>query len=85
MNSLKPFGRRIQVKPEKSSSVIETADTNLVERAVVVAIGDKVETIREGMTVVFTSFGVDSIDLDGERHYFILEEDAFILAYSHEV
>lgn len=81
MNSLRPFGRRIQVRPEQAASVIRTPEANLVERAVVLAVGDEVSArIKTGDTILFTSFGVDSIDLDGERHYFLLEDDAFILA-----
>lgn len=78
---MKPFGKRIQVKPEKDDTVIQTSDTNLVEKAVVIAAGSGCETLWEpGDVVYFTSFGVDSIDIGGERHYFILESDAFILA-----
>lgn len=77
---MRPFGTRIQVKPETKESVIRTPDSNLVERATVIAVGDKVQTIKEGDKLLFTSFGVDSVDVDGERHYFLLEDDAFILA-----
>jgi co-chaperonin GroES (HSP10) len=80
MNSCRPFGRRIQVRPEQQRSVIATPDANLVERATVLAVGDEVRKIAVGDTVLFTSFGVDSVDLDGERHYFLMEDDAFILA-----
>ena len=77
---MKPFGRRIQVKPEQKESVIKTPDSNLVERATVIAIGPEVKGINPGDKLLFTSFGVDSVDVDGERHYFLLEDDAFILA-----
>lgn len=78
---MKPFGRRIQVRPEQAEGVIQTADRSLIERATVLAVGDGVsDRIRVGDTVTFTSFGVDSVDLQGERHYFLLEDDAFILA-----
>lgn len=80
MNSCKPFGRRIQVKPEQKASVIQTPEANLVEKATVLAVGGEVRHIKVGDVVLFTSFGVDSIDLDGERHYFLMEDDAFILA-----
>jgi co-chaperonin GroES (HSP10) len=68
------------VKPEQIGGVIQTGETSLVERAKVIAVGDEVSKIKEGQIVFFTSFGVDSIDIDGERHYFLLESDAFILA-----
>ena len=77
---MKPFGKRVQVKPEKQETTILAAETNLVERAEVVGIGDKVEYIKVGDRLLFTSFGVDSVDVNGERHYFLLEDDAFILA-----
>jgi co-chaperonin GroES (HSP10) len=80
MTSLKPFGRRIHVRPEKAESVIKSQDASLVERATVVSIGPDVKVLKPGDRVLFTSFGVDSVDLDGERHYFLMEDDSFILA-----
>lgn len=80
MKSMKPFGRRILVKPESQDTVIKNGETNLVERAKVLAIGPEVKNVKEGDTLLFTSFGVDSIDVDGVRHYFLMEDDAFILA-----
>lgn len=68
------------MKPEKQDTVIQTADTNLVERAEVIGIGEDVTTVSIGDRLLFTSFGVDSVDVNGERHYFLLEDDAFILA-----
>lgn len=79
-NLLKPYGRRILIKPERQATVIETAEQNLIERAEVLAVGGAVSTIHPGDKILFTSFGVDSIDLNGEKLYFVLEDDAFILA-----
>lgn len=70
--------------PEKQVTVLQTSETSLVERGQVSSVGSEVKTIKPGDTVLFTSFGVDSIDVDGERNYFLLEDDAFILA-THEL
>lgn len=78
--TIKPFGRRIHVQPKKQSTVIQTSEQNLIERGVVLAVGDDVKKIKVGDTVEFTSFGVDHTDIDGVRNYFLLEDDAFILA-----
>lgn len=77
---MKPFGKRIQVKPEQSAGVIQTAERNLIEKATVLAVGPDVKHIKEGDVLLFTSFGVDSVDINNERHYFLLEDDSFILA-----
>lgn len=77
---MKPFGKRIQVKPEQASGVIQTAERNLIEKATVLGVGEDVKRVKVGDTLLFTSFGVDSVDIAGERHYFLLEDDAFILA-----
>lgn len=84
MSYLKPFGRRIHVRPERASTVIQTSEANLIERAEVIAVGKLVREIMPGDRVLFTSFGVDSIDIDGVRNYFLLEDDAFILAVDVE-
>lgn len=78
---LQPFGKRIHVRPLTQDTVIRTSDNNLVERAEVLAVGDGVEKIKPGQKVLFTSYGVDSVDVNGVREYFLLEDDAFILAY----
>ncbi len=77
---MKAFGTRIQIKPEQKESVIRTPDANLVERGEVISIGDEVKHVKIGDKLLFTSFGVDSVDIDGTRHYFLLEDSAFILA-----
>lgn len=81
---MRPFGKRIQVKPEQAAGVIQTAEANLVEKAKVLAVGPEVENVKPGDTLLFTSFGVDSVDIAGERHYFLLESDKFILAHVDE-
>jgi len=77
--TIKPFGKRIHIKPEayKSAFIGEVA---LVEKGEVLAIGDAVEKIKVGDTVLFTVFGVDKIKLEDQDYYFIMEDDAFILA-----
>ncbi len=68
------------MKPREKKGIIQTTDTSLIEMADVIAIGPEVKHIAIGDTLLFTSFGVDSIDLGTDRHYFILENDDFILA-----
>lgn len=68
------------MRPEQAKGVVQTPETNLIERAEVISIGDQVQHIRPRDKVLFTSFGVDSVDIDGVRNYFLLEDDAFILA-----
>lgn len=75
-----PFGRRIHVRPEQKEGVIRTPDSNLVERATVIAVGSGVKSVKAGDRLLFTSFGVDSVDVNGTREYFLMEDDAFILA-----
>lgn len=75
-----PYGRRIQIEPEQQENVILSEGDNLVERGKVVAVGDKVEFCEVGDTILFTSFGVDSVELDGTKYRFMLEDDAFLLA-----
>lgn len=85
MTYLKPYGRRIHVRPEAAKTLIQSNEANLIEKAVVIAVGTSVFNIRVGDIVLFTSFGVDSIDIDGERNYFLLDDDAFILAIERDV
>lgn len=74
------MGRRMYIKPDKLKQIIQTATgENLMEVGDVIAIGPEVSFCKEGDKILFTSWGVDKVTIDGEDYFFVLESDEFIL------
>lgn len=81
MKKLKPMGRRIQIEPEESNLLIDTGTESLSERGKVIAVGKDCIFAKVGDTLLFTTFGVDTVTMpDDKKYYFLLEDDTFILA-----
>lgn len=78
--NIKPFGKRIYIKPVKPDTLIQTTAAPVIEQGTVLAVGPDCKTIKEGDTIFFTTWGVDIIEVDGEKLYFLMETDEFILA-----
>lgn len=76
---IKPFGKRILVKPEEKKQVLVADDGMLNEYGVVVAVGDGVQHIKVGDKVGFSVFGVEKLVIGEEKYYFIKEDDDFLL------
>lgn len=86
-----PLGDRVLVRPEemtvetKSGIIIpDTASKERPEQGVVVAVGEGRVTddgktialrIKVGDTVVFSKYGPDEIELDGEKYYILNESN----------
>lgn len=81
-----PIGRRIYIRPEQLKTVIQTTDkNNLIERGEVIAVGPEVRfNIKVGSRLLFTSWGVDKVVIDGEDCFFLIDSDEFILGIIRE-
>jgi co-chaperonin GroES (HSP10) len=79
--NINPFGRRIYIKPDETSTLIQTPDDRKkLVRGTVISIGEEVEYVEPGDILIFTSWGVDEIEIEGVKHYFLMESDEFILS-----
>lgn len=74
-----PFGKNILVRPHEKKQVLVADRASLCEYGEVIAIGDEVEKIKIGDTIGYTVFGVNSLEIDGTKYYFIPETSEFIL------
>lgn len=77
---IEAFGRRIQIKPEEEKTLIQSENNSKIVRGIVLSVGPDVKVVEEGDTLIFTSWGVDEVDIDKEKYYFLVESDEFILA-----
>ncbi len=76
---IKPFGNQILIEPIKKEQILVSDNNTLCEYGKVVAIGDEVEKIKVGDIIGHTVWGVNSLDINNERYYFIPEDARFIL------
>lgn len=78
--NMKPFGKRIHIKPEEENTFIKSSDNTKIVRGVAVAVGPECTSVKAGDKVIFTAWGVDEVNINGEKLYFLIESDEFILA-----
>lgn len=76
---IKPFGNQILIKPVEKKQIILSQSKNFCDYGVVTAIGDKVEKIKVGDTIGYTVWGLNHLEIDGIKHYFVPEDERFIL------
>ncbi len=77
--NIKPFGSNILVKPTKKKQVVVSDSGTLCEYGEVLAIGDEVQKIKVGDIIGFLIWGINSLQIENEKYYFIGETSDFIL------
>lgn len=78
-NKIQPFGNQILVEPIEKKQILVTNQKSLCEYGTVIAIGDEVNKIKVGDTVGYTIWGINSLEIDGKKHYFLPEDQQFLL------
>ena len=79
MNNIKPFGNNILVKPQEHNTILKATEGSLCDYGEVIEIGSDVQTIKVGDIIGFTVFGINALEIDGKKHYFVPEMSEFIL------
>lgn len=77
--TIKPFGNQILVKPVEKKQILVSERQTLCEYGEVIAVGEEVREIKVGDTIGYTVWGINHLDIENERHYFIPEDSRFIL------
>lgn len=67
-------GRRIKILPEKSDIL---GQEDLVQRGKVVGVGPDA-TCRINDIIIFSTDGLDKVDINGEKFYYVLDTDIFV-------
>lgn len=81
MNSstIRPFGSNILVEPVEKKQILVSDQKSLCEYGKVVAIGSEVKEIKVGDTVGYLVWGVNSLQVEDKKYYFVPETSDFIL------
>lgn len=80
---IKPFGNQILVEPTKADRVIGE-ERSLCQYGKVIEIGSEVKHIKKGDTIGFTTWGVNDLEIEEIKYYFVMEDSRFILGTIHD-
>ena len=82
MIKIEPFGSNILVKPVEQKQVLVNQTKSLCEYGEIIALGHDLtnETfLKVGDIIGYTVFGINSLEINGEKYYFIPYTPEFIL------
>lgn len=79
MDTIKPFGNNILVEPVEKKQVLVSDQSPLCEYGKVISIGSDVEHIKVGDTIGFTVWGINKLEINDKKYYFIAEDARFLL------
>jgi chaperonin GroES len=75
---IKPLFKNILIDIHTiDQSILAMVDDNeaTIEKATVLDIGDMVELVKIGDTIVFKKYNLDTIEIDGKKYHLIPEDD----------
>lgn len=59
---------------ENAMVMVDEREAQL-EKATVLSVGDQVTQVKEGDTIIFKAYNLDTIEIDGQKYNLIPEED----------
>ncbi len=77
--TIQPFGNQILVEPIEVKNVLVSQQKSLCEYGKVTAIGQDVKHVAVGDTIGFTVWGLNHLEVEGKKYYFIQEDPQFLL------
>lgn len=77
--TIKPYKTQILIKPIEKKQVLVSDSKTFCEYGEVVEVGSEVKDIKKGDKLGYTIWGLNHLDIDGERHYFVPDDSRFIL------
>ena len=83
-NNIRPYGINILVKPIEKKQILISDQRSLCEYGKVIAVGEDVKNIKVGDTIGYLIWGINSLEVEKTKHYFVPETSDFILCTIHE-
>jgi co-chaperonin GroES (HSP10) len=74
-----PFGKNLLIEPNEKKQTLVSDTKSLCEYGTVIEVGDEVEKIQKGDMVGYLVWGINSLEIDGKKYYFVPEDDQFLL------
>lgn len=79
MDNITPFGNQILIEPYTKKQVLVSDTGTLCEYGTVIAIGDEVQKVKVGDVLGYTIWGINALQINDKKYYFIPEDGRFIL------
>lgn len=67
------------VKPVEKKQILISDSKSLCEYGEVIEVGSEVKEIKVGDTIGYLVWGINSLEIDDQKHYFVPETDEFVL------
>ena len=76
---IEAFGDQILIEPISKKQILVGDTGTLCEYGKVVSVGPDVKSVKIGDTIGHTVWGVNHLEIDGKKYYFVREDTRFIL------
>ena len=76
---IKPLFNQLLIKPIVQKQVLVSPEPSLLMYGEVLDAGPDCK-VKKGETVCYTLWGLNHIEIDGQKHYFVPEQREFLLA-----
>jgi len=77
---ISPFGYNLLIKPVEKKQVLVSEQKSFCEYGVVVAKAPSNDSrIKVGDVIAYTVWGINSVEIENEKFYFVPEDERFIL------
>ncbi len=76
---IKPFGNQILIEPVQETQTLVSEEPSLSCYGTVLDVGDDVKKVKVGDKVAFLLWGVNHVDIESKKYYFVPELSEFIL------
>jgi len=85
MNKITPFGNNILVKPHENQTILKSSEGSLCEYGEIIALSTELLNansnceLKVGDIIGYTIWGVNRLEIENEKYYFIPYDSRFIL------
>jgi co-chaperonin GroES (HSP10) len=76
---IRPLFDQILVKPAEKKEVLQAETGSFLMYGEVMAIGSECKVVKVGDTICYTLWGLNHIEIDGKKYYFVPEQSEFLL------
>ena len=77
--NITPLFSQLMIEPTEKKQVLVSDEATLCEYGKVIAVGPDVKNVKVGDVVGFLMWGVNHLDIEGVKYYFVDEDRRFLL------
>ncbi len=78
--NIKPLFNQLLIKPTAQEGVLISQEPSFLMHGEVLAVGPDCSQVKVGDIICYTLWGLNHIEIDKTKHYFVPEDKDFLLA-----